>query len=120
MPTAIYDRLQLDPSESKTNLEVVKEFLRVDGSAEDVTLTLALNAAKRCADRIVNKEYLDDDGEDAEIPEDVGMWVLQAVGRWYELRASGKTNEAMSMLGSTTWGDMDTSLLFGNRKFVGF
>lgn len=118
--TAVYDRAKLDASGAKTDVEVVKEHLRIDGDADDATIGIYIAAAKRQADRFCQNPFVDADGEDEDIPEDVAQWILEAVGRAYELRSSGAQSQSLSGVGSMNWSEIDHGKLFPHRKFVGF
>lgn len=110
---AVVDRLSLTLSE-------VKEYLKVDGNSEDVTLATLLAAAKDAADLYLNNDFVDSTGDPLDIPAVVKLWVLQYCGRFYEARSSGLKESDVTDLGVSTWGDLDFGPLRKYRKYPGF
>ena len=91
--TAIQTRLKLDPRGVKTDLNVIKEWLGIDGNDRDTTLTILLRAAKERADAYCNREFLNADGEELTIPVCVNTYVLNFVA-WQAAKKGLMVKEA--------------------------
>lgn len=89
---------------SSVDVELVKSYLRLDGTADDDLLEFLLEAAKDDAD-----DYLGNDFGGGDIPPKVDRWVLKEVLRDYENRPAGLSQQNIAALGNVTWAVRDYS-----------
>ena len=112
--TAVTDRLDIS-TETKTETEVLRDFLRSD-PADDMIVELIYEAVKKKADRYMKNDFTDDEGEELDIPDDIKLWVMQMVMRKYNRRANGIQSEQEDGFGSLTWSDEEMQELQEWRK----
>lgn len=93
----------------------LRDYLRINGTEDDVLLATLLDAAKAEADDYCNNDFgypaNDDGGYSGAIPANVKLWVMQRVARNYENRPNGLTASSLTGLGSVSWGPVDWTLL---------
>lgn len=106
MATAIQTR-------SDVNLAAVKDFLDISGTAHDSKLTTILAGVKSLADIWVDNDFLDDDGENEDIPPYIDRWILRKVAAEFNHPESGVVNESAQGIGSITLTDEDKKELLG-------
>lgn len=53
------------------------------------------------------------------IPEDIKLWCLQKIARWYERRPDGLTSNSVQALVTETWGPEEYSSISHYRRFRG-
>lgn len=75
-PTAIRDR-------SGLTWEDLRDHLRLSTNRYQAQLTRKLEAAKSAADNYCQNEFLNSDGTDGDIPQDVEEWVLMYAARLF-------------------------------------
>lgn len=92
--TAIYDRCFTSAESAAGALRSTLGMQSYDSPTDYSVEALAflVNAAKRQADNFCQNAFLDDDGEEAPIPEDVVGAVLMLAARWFLQRVAGMTD----------------------------
>ncbi len=114
MTTAVQNRLDLS-TEEKTEVEVLRDYMRADPADEPV-IEIIYNSVKAKADRYMNNDFTDEDGNELEIPEDIKLWVLQMVMRKYNRRANGISSEQEEGIGNISWTEEEMQELQEYRK----
>ena len=101
--TAIYDRCLTTDAEAAAWLRNTLGMQTYDNPMDnsDAALGLLVRAAKRQADNFCQNAFLDSDGEEAAIPEDVVGAVLQLAARWFLQRVAGMTDNKAGDLQTT-------------------
>lgn len=101
--TAIYDRCLPTAEEAAAALRSTLGLQSYDNPTDnsDDALAFLVKAAKRQADRYCQNDFLDSDGEDADIPEDVTGAVLMLAARWFMQRVAGMTDNKAGDLQTT-------------------
>jgi hypothetical protein len=94
---------------SGVDLDAIKRFLNINGTAEDTDLEEMLAEAKDLADQHCDNEFLDADDEEGPIPPRVERWIKATVARFYEIRENGKKSESVNGVGGVDYGDVDYS-----------
>lgn len=83
-----------------TELEVIKQHLRIVHTAEDAVLQLMVVAAKEAADQYLNNPFVDSLGAPVAIPSAVKMWLLSIIADMYSNRVNRLKNESQTGVGS--------------------
>jgi hypothetical protein len=96
---AVVDRCDLGTN-AITELEMVKQHLRIVHNAEDAVLGLMIVAAKERADEYLNNPFLDSTGAEIAIPSAVKMWLLSVISDMYQNRVNRLKTESVSNVGS--------------------
>ncbi len=110
MITTIYDNLKIPTGE-------VRGYLRADPH-DDPLIERMIDAAKRRADRYVQRdeEYFENENGEVEIPPDIELWVYKTVGRMYERRASGLSQQQIAGAENIFWEAEDMQELWPYRN----
>ena len=122
---AVLERLSL-ATDSVTELELVKQHLRVTHTAEDAFISVLLESAKQAADDYLCNPFqtvtLDYYGYpiglpvNKPVPAVVKLWALEVISRAYEQRFNGLQSESESGVGSRNWmSGLDYSLIAAHR-----
>lgn len=101
--TAIYTRCLTTDAEAAAALRNTLGMQSYDNPTDnsDEALSFLVKAAKRQADNFCQNAFLDSDGEEADIPEDVVGAVLQLGARWFLQRVAGMTDNKAGDLQTT-------------------
>lgn len=103
------------------DLEVVKNFLRVDHNADDLIITNLVLSAIGSAENYIQTDFtgVDASGNTVEkpVPSEVWTWVLARVARRYERRPEGLSTERSAGGASTIWGPEEFEDLKPLRKY---
>lgn len=97
---------------SATTLPLVKQYCRINGTADDFLVQFLLDAAKDDADAYLGNAFLDDAGNALPIPKKVERWLLKEVARDWHNRPAGLTQEIVSAMGQVTWAERDYNGIF--------
>lgn len=98
---------------STVTLAVLKQRLRIDGTAEDALLSVILAGVKNAADNWCKSTFLDAEGEDLPIPSALELWILGRAVREYQHPENGATAAAVPGVYSVTLGAEDKKLIGG-------
>lgn len=101
---------------STVTLELCRNYAKVSGTAEDETLEFLLKAAKEAADAYCGNEFLDEDGEELDIPAPIERWILQQVVRDFMNRSDGIQIESVNQVSFINWSKRDYTDLFQYRS----
>jgi Phage gp6-like head-tail connector protein len=107
-------------STAYSDLEIIKQHLRLSHNAEDGVLMVKFAAAKEAADNYMQNDFLNDDLTLKTIPSVVGEWLLERIARGYEHRIEGLKNESISGVGSQEWSSEEFIKLEPYRVNPGF
>ena len=126
MITAIYDRSPLNVGDPPAGLDLLKQHLKIKTDTQDALLTFYMRATLRVADDHCQNTFIqvdvdEDTGDETEtilpIPEQVDMFVLQRVARYYEDRNTGTKRVSIDSLGSKEYFPEDFEILDGCMCF---
>lgn len=99
--TAVQDRLTFTVDELKVMLKIDD----ITDPEQDAVLLRFVNAVKARADAYLQNHFLDPDDEDIEldIPEEVYVWCMQQLVRYYERPADGVKESEVRDMGKLIW-----------------
>lgn len=113
--TAVQTRHTLTVDDCKQHVGHAASDTSLDG-----WFTRALQASAEDADRFCQNPFVDAAGTAQAIPAAVEMWMLDYVGRRYEVYASGLQSKSVAGVEKQVFGDMDYKPLSRFRKIPGF
>ena len=96
---AVVERCDLS-TPATTELETVKQHLRIVHNAEDVVIGLMIAAAKERADQYLNNPFVDSLGANISIPSVIKMWLLSVIADMYQNRVNRIKTESQTGVGS--------------------
>lgn len=100
---------------TEIDLDMVKNYLRIDHEDDDVMLNLMLSAAKNYIQSYLNKKFSDFESEGS-IPEEFSIACLALVSHWYEKREIQSEKTAKDELAYVFSGLLDLHRNWNSEK----